>query len=1024
LIRAEVPAGIARVVLEGCRRSDLRAWVPRAVARTDFREDIVLFEIPVDVGLEMFRVRADGSDPLPASFYSGTTNFPGTPAGGPGGLAGGPLRDTDAPPGNEGQGGDRAVVESDIWAIRENTLFFFNQLRGLQVIDISAAENPGVTGTFPLPGMGEQMYLLGDQHVVLLAHDPCSPGGTTAESAVIVVDTTASPPAERARVPLKGRIIESRLVGHALYVATETWQPVGDGSGAWQAGTWVSGLDLADPAMPIARQSLWLAGSGNVVTATDRFLFVAMTDYSRAWPWKSDLQVVDVSSPDATIAAYATIPLPGRVADKFKIDVFEDVLRVVIEAAETSAGQRWVTVLETYRLFDPRSVPPIPYAALDRLELARGERLFATRLDGVRGYIVTFERIDPLWVIDLSDPEDVRIAGELEIPGWSTYIRPMGARLLTLGVDDARGSRVAVQLFDVGDPASPKLLAKVPLGEHSSWSEANYDEKAFGVFPDAGLLLVPLTEWSEATTRQGVQLIDFGENTLAKRGFLASEDLVPRRATLHGDRVLAVSGRKLVTASIVDRDAPSPGATVELAYPVERVLVTSSHLLEFTGDAVRVRPLEGDASDGTIFELGDSTLLGAVIRGPLLHVLQGKAATVTWEQIPPEVGEWIARTNPGTVRASVWDASALPELRRVGEAAAPTHHPWLSDVQAHWLSDDLLVWADHGFGSWPWWWWRGPILESAAGRPAADTAVWIPWWSGGTREFTAITFAADGSPKIVSRVQPGSTAEGNAIGEVFAVGKLLYSSRERVESKIVGTNFVTETAWFESEPDVRDASKGEWRTVTNAYPIVQWWSHHELDVTDYSSDPAAPALRVPLPLPGALRGVSHSGAMIYTTADRPISEDQPQRAWLDASAYDGVSVHFVDALELADYGKSENYALTMRGAFACVARGGWNADATPVLEIWRIGERGEWQREQSAALSGTPGELRVFGDLLLARGGGVLDLFGLTAEAVLLPLDAVQPPGCFGGDLNRGDGDAARGLWLPLGEFGTVRVGP
>jgi uncharacterized secreted protein with C-terminal beta-propeller domain len=176
------------------------------------------------------------------------------------------------------------------------------------------------------------------------------------------------------------------------------------------------------------------------------------------------------------------------------------------------------------------------------------------------GYIVTFERVDPLWVIDLSDPSDLKVAGELEIPGWSTYMRPMGDRLLTLGVDDARGSRVAVQLFDVSDPAQPKLLSKVPLGENASWSEANQDEKAFGVALDAGLLMVPVSEWSG----QGAATA-FSSSTWVA---INSPSAVCSRARtscldarlLHRDQLLAVTGRRLVSANVADRDQPKVSA--------------------------------------------------------------------------------------------------------------------------------------------------------------------------------------------------------------------------------------------------------------------------------------------------------------------------------------------------------------------------------------------------------------------------------------------------------------------------------
>jgi uncharacterized secreted protein with C-terminal beta-propeller domain len=70
--------------------------------------------------------------------------------------------------------------------------------------------------------------------------------------------------------------------------------------------------------------------------------------------------------------------------------------------------------------------------------IAEGECIWLIRFDGDMAYIVTFEQIDPLWTIDLSDPSEPRILGELEVPGVSTYIHPMSEdMLLTIGLGPA-----------------------------------------------------------------------------------------------------------------------------------------------------------------------------------------------------------------------------------------------------------------------------------------------------------------------------------------------------------------------------------------------------------------------------------------------------------------------------------------------------------------------------------------------------------------------------------------------------------
>jgi len=1034
VIRVSVPPGVARVVIEACRRDDLLAWIPRATARVTPHETEVTFSLEPDPRMEFFRVRADTSDPLPAEWYTGLTRFLAESATDPvvsrrNDDERGTLRAARSELG--------ATVESDITRVRGDTLYFFNELRGLQVIDLAHPGGPKLQGTLPLPGSGEQLYLAGKDHAVVLMHDPCRQWSVEAESAVSVIDTQAMPPVETVRIPLKGRIVESRWVGEALYVATETWETVNDGSGSWRAGTQVASFDFTSPEAPIARGTLWFPGAGNVVTATDQFLFVAVTDYSRGWPWESVLEVLDIAAPDGTVATWVQIPLSGRVPDPFKIDLLDDTLRMVVEAVETPDAQRWVTVLETYRLSDPRSASPLPVALLDRLELARGERLLATRFDGTRGYVVTSDRADPLWLIDLSDPTDLRVAGEVEIPGWSNSLRPMGDRLLTFGLDDAQGTQVAVQLFDVSNPRGPALLAKVPLGDNASWNEATSDEKAFGMFQESCLVVVPVSEWKDSGIERGVQLLDFGRDTLTRRGLLKSAAWVPRRAILHRDSLLTISGRALVRSDIENRDQPGLVAAIELAYPVERVLLVGEHLLEFHANSVRVRR-HGGIDAGVSVDLGDLSVLGAREKGGRIHLLQGRGAKVSWNY-DEATATWTGRTNQsGVLLASVWDASHLPALTKIGEGLHSTDLTSVGDAEGFWLRDDLLLWASTTplRGRWE--------LEGVGAEDASMDSLavvgggfWQPWQGNLARHLTAVDVSDAAAPVIRSELILGGN--GRADGTIAHAGTLVFSSRRRMESEMVGTQHVVEMAQFPGVPhllthtmveadgtvwpEVLVRNEGEWWSVTHGYPIVRWWTHHELDVVDYGAGGARPVIRPPVLVPGELEGIARDGALVFTTGWVTVEDGSPI-ATLDASAYDGVAAHQIDRVRIANGAKAETYAVAVRGEVAYVARGGWGGEANQRLEAWSLGSNGKWLPGAVTGLGMVPNELRWFGSLLLARNGGEFDFFRSGARGEIESVPVAQVPGCFSGDLGRADGDAARGVWLPFGEHGAIRIGP
>ncbi|HYJ74234.1 MAG TPA: beta-propeller domain-containing protein, partial [Kineosporiaceae bacterium] len=124
--------------------------------------------------------------------------------------------------------------------------------------------------------------------------------------------------------------------------------------------------------------------------------------------------------------------------------------------------------------------------------LGRGETIKAVRFAGPVGYVVTFRQTDPLFALDLADPAHPRVTGELTMPGYSAYLHPLGGNLLLgIGRDastDGITSGVLVSLFDVADPAHPRLLDRVPLP--GTWAGVESDAHAF-TYAD-GLALVPV----------------------------------------------------------------------------------------------------------------------------------------------------------------------------------------------------------------------------------------------------------------------------------------------------------------------------------------------------------------------------------------------------------------------------------------------------------------------------------------------------------------------------------------------------
>ncbi len=209
-------------------------------------------------------------------------------------------------------------------------------------------------------------------------------------------------------------------------------------------------------------------------------------------------------------------------------------------------------------------------------ERARGDSLFATRFDGPRAYVVTYFQVDPLFIVDLSDPMNPSIEGELEVPGWSTYIEPMGDRLLTLGVDDTNGRRVSVSLFDVADPANPALLDRVSFGQNWSWSSAYGDVKSLTVLDD--LVIVPFSGWEEDFGGfDRLQFVSYDATSLTKNGAVDVQGTV-LRSFEYNNFYYGVTNEQLAKIDGSDRNAPQVVNQIVLAENVADFVELSSSL--------------------------------------------------------------------------------------------------------------------------------------------------------------------------------------------------------------------------------------------------------------------------------------------------------------------------------------------------------------------------------------------------------------------------------------------------------------
>lgn len=225
-------------------------------------------------------------------------------------------------------------------------------------------------------------------------------------------------------------------------------------------------------------------------------------------------------------------------------------------------------------------------------DLARGEPLRSARFLGDRGYLVTFEQVDPLFVLDLADPTAPRVTGELVVPGFSNYLQPTDAtHLLGIGRDVDPATRriisLQVSLFDVADPRAPKLLSRYAVAPGTwSWSEGEYDAHAVGYYPESRVLALPIQGYRTDTWQYESDLWVFQVDAAAGFNLLGrvKHDTSVRRSLRIGDTLFSVSEDRVQAQPILNPTQPVAG--VDLRDPnvtVQPITIAADQGRPFSG---------------------------------------------------------------------------------------------------------------------------------------------------------------------------------------------------------------------------------------------------------------------------------------------------------------------------------------------------------------------------------------------------------------------------------------------------------
>ncbi len=207
---------------------------------------------------------------------------------------------------------------------------------------------------------------------------------------------------------------------------------------------------------------------------------------------------------DGMIQYVAKGEVPGTLKNQFAMDEYNGNLRAATTSSVyTTSGQ--YTYNNVYVLNGQMETIGV------LTHLAEQETIYSTRFIGDRLYMVTFKRIDPFFVIDLSTPSKPKVLGKLKIPGYSDYLHPYDAtHIIGIGKETATNewggvstSGVKLALFDVSDVTNPKELDKVQIGDAGSDSAALTDHHAFLFDRNKDILVIPIRAVSMNQVKEG-----------------------------------------------------------------------------------------------------------------------------------------------------------------------------------------------------------------------------------------------------------------------------------------------------------------------------------------------------------------------------------------------------------------------------------------------------------------------------------------------------------------------------------------
>jgi len=408
----------------------------------------------------------------------------------------------------------------------------------LTIVDAFPPEQGKIVTELPVEGSVSELFLAGD-HLVVFSDTNDEhwyipkgsavpiPDYSRKTEAVIYDISDRKSPKEVRTISAPGSYENARMIGDYVYFITEETPDysnprmpiIYDGtepveiSSIWcppypmneyQMHTLTS-FPVTGSAQPQAES--FLLGYSNTLYVSPQNVYIA---YEKQLPWYGWGMIEEKSEKakepeqesvihrfaikDGEIAYKTTGTVPGYLLNQFSLDENRGNLRVATTVSDWSSDENQYS---NVYVFDP------DLKIIGRLEhLAPEEKIYSVRFMGDLLYLVTFKQTDPLFVIDLSNPYQPGLLGELKIPGYSDYLHPYDeTHLIGIGKETMENewggiipTGVKIALFDVSNVNNPQLVESIVIGEKGSDSAVLSDHRAFLLDKERNIMAIPIRE--------------------------------------------------------------------------------------------------------------------------------------------------------------------------------------------------------------------------------------------------------------------------------------------------------------------------------------------------------------------------------------------------------------------------------------------------------------------------------------------------------------------------------------------------